>query len=266
MISPTGPVPDPCGNPKGEIRFESVGFRYADDGEWALRNLDLVVEPGKTTALVGPSGGGKSSIVSLIPRFYDVTEGRVLMDGVDVRDWTVASLRSHVGLVLQDTILFSGTVLENIRMGRTDATMEEIVAAAKAAGAHEFIVQLPDGYDTQIGERGVKLSGGQKQRLAIARVFLKDPAILILDEATSALDLKSEQRVRDSLKRLAKNRTTIIVAHRLSTVTDADRIYYIDGGRVLEAGTHEELMAMDGHYARLFRIQHLDKEPVGREA
>lgn len=253
-------------NPKGEIRFESVSFRYSADGKWALRNLDLVVEPGKTTALVGPSGGGKSSIVSLIPRFYDVTEGRVLVDGVDVRDWTVESLRSQIGLVLQDNILFSGTVLENIRMGRTDAAMEEIVAAAKAAGAHAFIEQLPKGYETEIGERGVKLSGGQKQRLAIARVFLKDPAILILDEATSALDLKSEQLIRDSLKRLAENRTTIIVAHRLSTVTDADKICYIDGGRVLEAGTHEELMAMDGYYARLFRIQHLEKEPVGQEA
>ena len=194
-----------------------------------------------------------------------MTEGRVLVDGTDVRDWTVASLRSQIGIVLQDNILFSGTVLENIRMGRTDAAFEEIVSAAKAAGAHDFILELPNGYETEIGERGVKLSGGQKQRLAIARVFLKDPAILILDEATSALDLKSEQLVRDSLKRLAKNRTTVIVAHRLSTITDADRIYYIDGGRVLETGTHRELMMMDGLYARLFRMQHLEKEPVGRE-
>lgn len=244
---------------EGSIRFENVTFYYHEDSDPVLTNVNLTIEPGQTVALVGPSGGGKSTIVSLIPRFYDVQKGSVIVDGRDVRGWTLASLRSHIGMVLQDNILFSGTVLDNIRMGRPTASFEEVVAAAKAANAHAFITELKDGYETEIGERGVKLSGGQKQRIALARVFLKDPAILILDEATSALDLQSERLIQESLERLAKDRTTIIVAHRLSTITHADRIYYIDQGQVKEAGTHEELMVLGGRYARLFAMQHLER-------
>ena len=247
---------------RGEITFRDVRFSYRDGGEEVLRGIDLEIAPGQTIALVGMSGGGKSSLVSLIPRFYDIQQGSVEVDGVDVRDWKLSNLRERIGMVLQDNILFSGSVLENIRMGKTDASFEEVVAAAKAANAHEFITKLVDGYDTEIGERGVKLSGGQKQRLAIARVFLKDPAILILDEATSALDLESERLIQKSLRRLAKNRTTLIVAHRLSTITHADKICLMEGGRIVESGTHRELMAMGGRYAHLFNVQHLDGPDV----
>lgn len=250
---------------RGEISFQHVRFAYEEKGEAVLDDIDLRIKPGQTIALVGMSGGGKSSLVSLVPRFYDVQDGAVLVDGRDVRDWTQASLRSQIGMVLQDNILFSGSVLDNIRMGKPDASLEEVIHAAKAANAHGFIQELPQGYDTEIGERGVKLSGGQKQRVAIARVFLKDPAILILDEATSALDLKSEQLIQESLHRLAENRTTLIVAHRLSTITHADRICLIEDGRIVESGTHRQLMNREEKYASLFNVQDLEsgKEKVG---
>ena len=229
------------GRVDGKLEFHNVSFHYNDGGSEVLSNLNFTVRPGETVAFVGMSGGGKSTIVSLIPRFYDVTEGTIRMDGHDVRDVTTHSLRDQIGLVLQDSILFSESVKENILMGKPDATDEEVIAAAKAANAHDFITNLPEGYDTKVGERGVKLSGGQKQRIAISRVFLKDPAILILDEATSALDLESEALIQDSLERLAHDRTTLMVAHRLSTITHADQILVIDNGQLAEQGTHEEL-------------------------
>lgn len=206
------------------------------------------------------SGGGKSSLVSLIPRFYDVTSGSVTIDGIDVRKIRLKNLRQQIGMVLQDNILFSGSVKENILLGKPEATMDEVIEAAKAANAHAFIMELPNGYDTEIGERGVKLSGGQKQRVAIARVFLKDPSILVLDEATSALDLESEHLIQQSLEALAKNRTTFLVAHRLSTITHADKIVLIENGEIKEMGTHEQLMQKRGAYHRLFTVQHLQGE------
>jgi ABC-type multidrug transport system fused ATPase/permease subunit len=243
---------------KGRVVFEQVSFRYRESGDEVLNSINLVVEQGQTIAVVGASGGGKSSLISLLPRFYDVSEGRLCIDGYDIRDVSLKSLRDQIGLVLQDNILFSDSVKENILMGNPDASDEEMINAAKAANAHDFIMELPNGYDTEIGERGVKLSGGQKQRIAIARVFLKDPRILILDEATSALDLESEQLIQQSLERLAKNRTTFVVAHRLSTITHAHNIVVIGDGQIQEMGTHQRLMEAQGAYYRLFTVQNLE--------
>lgn len=251
------PVDPATGRIRGEIRFEQVSFRYREEGDYVLKDINLTIEPGETVAIVGMSGGGKSSLISLLPRFWDVSEGRILIDGVDIRDVRQRDLRSHIGMVLQDNILFSESARMNILMGKPDATEAEVIAAAKAANAHDFICELPEGYDTEVGERGVKLSGGQKQRIAIARVFLKDPGILILDEATSALDLESEHMIQESLARLAKGRTTIIVAHRLSTITHADKIVVMKEGRIVEVGRHEELLAKQNVYYNLWRVQDL---------
>lgn len=242
----------------GNVDFENVSFKYDEEEAYVLKNVSLNVKKGETIALVGMSGGGKSTLVGLIPRFYDVTEGAIKIDGQDIRNLKARSLRDKIGMVLQDNILFSDTVAMNIRMGRPDATDEEIVEAAKAANAHEFIMDLPNGYETQVGERGVKLSGGQKQRIAIARVFLKNPPLLILDEATSALDLESEHLIQEALEKLAKDRTTFIVAHRLSTITHADRIVLIEHGEIKEVGTHQQLMAKKGLYYNLYQVQELD--------
>ncbi len=242
---------------KGKVEFYHVRFRYEEEAEDVLKGINLTVRPGDTVAFVGMSGGGKSTIISLIPRFYDVTGGAVRIDGQDIRDVTVQSLRKNIGIVLQDNLLFSASVKSNILMGKPDATDEEVIEAAKAANAHDFIMGLPEGYATEVGERGVKLSGGQKQRIAIARVFLKNPPILILDEATSALDLESEALIQDSLERLAHDRTTIIVAHRLSTITHADNIFVIDHGELKESGTHAELLGQGGIYHDLFQVQEL---------
>ena len=244
---------------EGHLTFDHVSFKYNDHEPLVLKDISLDVKPGETIAFVGMSGGGKSSLVSLIPRFYDVTGGKILLDGTDIRDFKVRSLRDKIGMVLQDNILFSDSVLANILLGRPGATREEVIEAAKAANAHDFIMNLPDGYDTKVGERGIKLSGGQKQRLAIARVFLKNPPILILDEATSALDLESEHLIQETLEILAKDRTTFIVAHRLSTITHADRIILIEHGEVVEAGSHVELMEKKGNYYKLFQVQQLDQ-------
>lgn len=242
----------------GKLEFRDVSFHYNDGGSEVLSDLNFTVKPGETVAFVGMSGGGKSTIVSLIPRFYDVTSGGIYMDDHNLKDVTIHTLRDQIGLVLQDSILFSDSVKANILMGKPHATDEEVIAAAKAANAHEFIDMLPEGYDTKVGERGVKLSGGQKQRVAIARVFLKNPPILILDEATSALDLESEALIQDSLERLAHDRTTLIVAHRLSTITHADQIIVIDHGVLAEKGTHAELISKQGIYYNLFQVQHFN--------
>lgn len=242
----------------GDISFNNVSFAYEEGGETVLKNLSIDVKKGETIALVGMSGGGKSSFVSLIPRFYDVTEGGILLDGQDIRSFKVRSLRDKIGMVAQDNILFSESVKSNILLGKPGASDVEVFEAAKAANAHEFIMNLPEGYDTKVGERGVKLSGGQKQRVAIARVFLKNPPILILDEATSALDLESEHLIQEAIEKLAKDRTTFVVAHRLSTITHADRIVLIEHGEIVEIGRHEELMAKQGGYYRLFQVQQLE--------
>ena len=239
---------------KGSIAFEDVSFSY-DDGTQVLDHVDLRIEPGETVALVGESGGGKTTMCHLIPRFYDVTGGRVTVDGNDVRSLTQESLRKNIGIIQQDVFLFAGTVMENIRYGRPDATDREVVEAAVRARIHDDIMQMSDGYDTFVGERGVVLSGGQKQRISIARVFLKNPPILILDEATSALDSVTEKQIQESLDTLSAGKTCLVIAHRLSTVRGADRIAVVDGMHIVEQGTRNELMALDGAYARLERAQ-----------
>lgn len=235
---------------QGKIEFHNVSFSYNDKTE-VLRNINLTIDKGQTVALVGPSGGGKTTFCSLIPRFYEVNEGSITIDGIDIRDITLSSLRQNVGVVQQDVYLFSGTVRDNILYGKPDATDEEIIRAAKLANAHDFILELENGYDTFVGERGVKLSGGQKQRISIARAFLKNPPILILDEATSALDNESERLVQESLDKLAKGRTTLIIAHRLSTIKNADKIIVLTQNGIEEQGTHEELIKKGGVYATL---------------
>ncbi len=240
---------------KGDISFEDVSFQYADNTDTVLSHIDLQVPAGSYMALVGSSGAGKSTLCSLIPRFYDVTGGVIKIDGRDIRSVTLKSLREHIGIVQQDVYLFVGTVYDNIRYGRPDATEEEVIAAAKNANAHEFIMSLPNGYDTDIGQRGIKLSGGQKQRLSIARVFLKNPPILIFDEATSALDNESEKVVQESLEKLAKNRTTFVIAHRLSTIKNAQKILVLTEEGIAEEGTHEQLMEKDGVYRKLYMMQ-----------
>lgn len=239
-------------NVEGEITFENVSFEYPDDHTPVLSDIQLTIRPGEKIALVGPSGGGKTTLCSLIPRFYDPTEGRILLDGQDIRKVTLQSLRSNVGVVQQDVYLFSGSVYENIAYGKPGAAREEVIRAAELAGAHEFIVKLKDGYDTYVGERGVKLSGGQKQRISIARVMLRAPKIVVLDEATAALDNESEHLVAQSLDKLAAGRTTITIAHRLTTIQGADRILVLSGSRIVEEGNHETLMKRQGIYYQLY--------------
>lgn len=247
------------GRVRGNVVFENVKFAYDEADGAVLKNINLKVDNGETIAFVGMSGGGKSTLISLVPRFYDVSSGSIKVDGHDIRDVEQRSLRDNIGMVLQDNILFSESIATNIRMGNPDATDEEVRQAAIAANAHEFIEGLPRKYETLVGERGVKLSGGQQQRIAIARVFLKNPPILIFDEATSALDLESEQNIQITMEKLASERTTFIVAHRLATITYADRIVLIEEGEIKEEGTHDELMEKQGYYYDLYQIQHLDE-------
>ena len=239
---------------KGSITFENVSFQYRDGADKVLNNVSLDVPAGAYMALVGSSGAGKTTLCSLIPRFYDVTEGTIRIDGTDIRDVTLKSLRNHIGMVQQDVYLFSGTIFENISYGKPGCTREEVIEAAKNANAHEFIMSFPDGYDTDIGQRGIKLSGGQKQRLSIARVFLKNPEILIFDEATSALDNESEKVVQDSLEKLAKNRTTFVIAHRLTTIQNAEKILVLTEEGIAESGSHEELLQKGGIYEKLYHM------------
>lgn len=242
---------------EGQIDLKHVSFKYNENEKEVLHDINLKINKGETVAFVGMSGGGKSTLINLIPRFYDVTQGEILIDHHNVKEFLTGSLRNQIGLVQQDNILFSDTVKENILLGRPDATDDEVVEAAKMANAHDFISNLPNGYDTEVGERGVKLSGGQKQRLSIARIFLNNPPVLILDEATSALDLESEAIIQEALDVLSKDRTTLIVAHRLSTITHADRIVVMENGRIVETGTHQQLINKRGAYEHLYSIQNL---------
>lgn len=244
------------GDVRGDISFDNVSFQYHDDADNVLNNVSLEVEAGSYIALVGTSGAGKTTLCSLIPRFYDVSAGSIKIDGRDIRDITLKSLRDHIGMVQQDVYLFAGTIFENIAYGKPDATEEEVIEAAKNANAHDFIMSFPDGYNTDIGQRGIKLSGGQKQRLSIARVFLKNPPILIFDEATSALDNESEQVVQESLEKLAHNRTTFVIAHRLTTIQNAERILVLTEEGIAESGTHQELLDRGGIYEKLYHMHY----------
>ncbi|MDX1991371.1 MAG: ABC transporter ATP-binding protein [bacterium] len=250
---------------RGHVKFENVSFAYTHTTDSALTNINLEATPGEVIALIGATGSGKSSLVSLIPRFYEVTEGRVTVDGHDVRDVNLHDLRCHIGFVLQQSLLFNATVRENIAYGRPDATDEEVMAAARAANAHGFIKEFPDGYDTLIGERGVTLSGGQKQRVAIARALLMNPRILILDDSTSSVDTRTERAIQEALEHIMKDRTTFIIAQRLSAVQNADQILVMKDGEIVERGKHDELLSLDGHYAEIYRLQLADQERVRRE-
>lgn len=249
------------GDVKGRVEFSGVSFKY-DEGDEVLKNINLSLEPGETVALVGPSGGGKSTLCSLIPRFYEVSEGSIKIDGTDIRDIKLESLRRNIGIVQQDVYLFAGTILENIKYGKPGATEEEVIEAARKANAHDFILALEKGYDTYVGERGVKLSGGQKQRISIARAFLKNPPLLILDEATSSLDNQSEKVVQQSLESLTDNRTTFVIAHRLSTIKRAKTILVLTGNGIEEKGSHQELLSSNGVYASLYNAQFEDEEEI----
>lgn len=241
--------------PQGEIQFENVSFSYKNGEERVLSNINLTIEKGKTVAIVGPSGAGKSTLCHLIPRFYEIDDGRIMIDGTDIRDIRLKSLRANIGLVQQDVFLFTGTIKDNILYGKPSASEEEVTEAAKKARIHDFIMTLPNGYDTYIGEKGVMLSGGQKQRISIARIFLKNPAILILDEATSALDNETEALVQESLNDLSRGRTSLIIAHRLSTVKNADEILVLTNEGIVEKGKHQELLSQDGLYSQLYNSQ-----------
>jgi ATP-binding cassette subfamily B protein len=240
---------------QGRVEFRHVTFRYFGSGEPVLQDVSFVAEPGQTIALLGATGSGKSTIINLIPRFYDATEGAVLIDGYDVRDVTLDSLRSQIGIVLQETNLFSGTIRDNIAFGRPDATLDEVIAAAKAASAHDFIMSFPQGYDTPVGERGTTLSGGQKQRIAIARALLLDPRLLILDDSTSNVDLQTEYQIQRALDQLMHGRTSFVIAQRISTVLNADQILVLDRGRIVARGTHEELIETSPLYAEIYHSQ-----------
>jgi subfamily B ATP-binding cassette protein MsbA len=265
IADPKTPVPLPL-PVRGSVAFEDLYFRYQADPAlpWIIEGIKLSCAPGEVIALVGPSGGGKTTLVSLLPRFWDPDRGRVLLDGIDIRTLRLSDLRSAIAIVPQDPALFSGTIRENIAYARPGASLEDVEAAARGAHAHEFIERLAQGYDTLVGERGIKLSGGQRQRVAIARAILKDPAVLILDEATSNLDTESERLIEDALGKLLVGRTTLIIAHRLSTVRRADRLVVVDRGRIVEEGTHGELMELGGLYARLYQRQFREEE-VGAE-
>jgi ATP-binding cassette subfamily B protein len=248
------PTAKPIENVKGEVEYRNISFAYNSQTQ-VLKNVNLKIAPGKTVAIVGPSGGGKSTLCHLLPRFYEITEGEILLDGKNIKDITIESLRKNIGIVSQEVFLFAGTIKDNIEYGRIGATDEEIVAAAKKAKIYDMIAELPDGLETQVGERGVRLSGGQKQRISIARIFLKNPPVLILDEATSALDTVTEKQIQASFAELSVGRTTMIIAHRLSTIVGADEIIYIDEQGIREQGTHEQLLAKCGFYAKLFKMQ-----------
>jgi ATP-binding cassette subfamily B protein len=245
---------------KGQVSFEDVTFRYHGEKIHALYDVDVTVEPNQVVALVGPTGSGKTTLVNLIPRFYDVTKGRVRIDGHDVRDMELKSLRSQIGIVLQTSLLFSATIQENIAYGRPDATLDQVIAAAKAAQAHDFIMEMTDGYNTRVGERGVTLSGGQRQRVAIARAILMDPRILILDDSTSSVDTQTEHLIQEALGRLMHGRTTFVIAQRLSTVRRPDLILVLDKGRIIQRGTHTQLLGQEGLYRHIYDLQLRDQE------